>query len=416
MFGYNWTKRLQLVLFPLGRLNCHLRLLEKHESFVIPKSFSSSNKKASIAAPEGNPLPFTVSYLVNSCGFSLDTAKSLSKKVCFENPKRPDSVLDFLRNNGFTNTQISKLIRSIPSVLLTDTEKKLLPKLEFFRSVGISGSDLADVFSAGGNFLACSLKNHIIPTYNFLKKLLKDDDKVVGALKRAGYIRHSANLIAPNILLLQQLGVAQSSIAMLLNFHSCVLCIRTDKFDRSVKKVVEMGFDPLDIRFATALAAILGMTSESWEHKLNVYKRWGWTEDEFHAAFRHNPSIMNLSQENITRKMDLFVNKLGLGPATVAKGSLALCFSMEKRIIPRFSVIKTLLIEGLIKKKPALTSILAITDKCFMDRFVIAYQEQVPQLLDIFQGKVKLLELDFKAEGISEVKLLSNEECQVSYQ
>ncbi|KAF5744256.1 hypothetical protein HS088_TW08G00856 [Tripterygium wilfordii] len=113
---------------------------------------------------------------------------------------------------------------------------------------------------------------------------------------------------------------------------------------------------------------------------------------------------MDYSKENITRKMDFFVNKFGWPPATVSKAPVVLSYSTEKRIIPRCSVIKILLNEGLLMENPPLSTSLTSSDKRFRDRFVVAYQEHVPQLLDIFQGKVKLSELDFKSEGISWVQ------------
>ncbi|XP_038682069.1 transcription termination factor MTERF8, chloroplastic-like [Tripterygium wilfordii] len=382
MFGYRCTGRLQLVRFPLGNLNAQLRLFEKYEAFIIPKSYSSSTNKTPIAGvQEGKQLPFTVFYLVNSFGFSLQTAKSLSK------------------NNGLTDTHISKLARSSPDVLLADTEKSFLPKLEFLRSVGVSGGDLADVVSFGGNILQRSLNKNIIPYNNLLKKFLKDDDKILRVLKRRTFFWGKTKLLAPNISLLQELGVPESSIMILLTRSPGVLRRSAENFKTDVEKLVRMGFDHQRTNFVYALAKISSKSRESWEHKLDVYMRFGWSEDEFLSVFRSYPTCMDYSKENITRKMDFFVNKLGLAPATVAKTPKSLGCSMDKRVIPRFSVIKTLFNEGLIMGKPAFSTLLTISGKSFRDRFVVPYQDQMPQLLDIFQGKVKISETVFKSEG-----------------
>ncbi|MBA0876271.1 hypothetical protein Goshw_006539, partial [Gossypium schwendimanii] len=74
---------------------------------------------------------FTVSYLINKCGFSPELASRVSKYVHFETPKKPDSLIVFLENHGFSQTQIVNLIKRQPTLLLSDTEKTLLPKLEF---------------------------------------------------------------------------------------------------------------------------------------------------------------------------------------------------------------------------------------------------------------------------------------------
>ncbi|KAF5733730.1 hypothetical protein HS088_TW16G00170 [Tripterygium wilfordii] len=405
MFSYQWTKRLQLLLVPLRDSTTHSRFLNNHQPLTIIKSFSSSNEKNSIACQEDKTLPFTVSYLVNSFGFSLETAKLLSKKVHFENSERPDCVVQFLRNNGLTDAHLSKLVRSFPTVLLADPKKRILPKLEFLRSMGVSGIDLADVVSFGGNILQRSLDKKIIPFYNTLKNYLKDDDKILRVLKCKSFVCGKPTLLAHNISILQRLGVPKSSITFLLNYHPSVLCSSDEKFNRDVEKVVGFGFDPSRTTFVHGLNTLSSISRESWENKSGIYRRLGWSEDEFLSAFRSFPICMDYSEENITRKMDFFVNKLGWPPATVAKLPYLLGFSMEKRIIPRSSVIEILINKGLIMEKPALSSLLTISDNRFLDRFVVTYQEQVPQLLDIFQGKVKLFESNFKSEGISGVKV-----------
>ncbi|KAF5731473.1 hypothetical protein HS088_TW18G00151 [Tripterygium wilfordii] len=396
MLSYQWNKRTQLLRLPLRNL------FYNHESLIITKLFSSSNLKTSIADQEEKKLPFTVSYLINSCGFSLETAKSLSKKVNFENPKIPDSVLQLLRDHGLTNTQISKLIKTTPNLLLADKEKTLLPKLEFLQSVGISGAALADVVSSSRIMLRQSLKNQIIPTYNFLKNLLKDDEKVAHVLKRAGFLNDLHNIAAPNISLLQRLGVPHSSLLLLIWRDASVLCKKAEKFDEFVKMISEMGFDPSEKNFIIALRIVTGWSHDSWQRKLKAFNDWGLSKDEILVAFRRYPACMTLSVESISRKMDFPVSKMGWASPAVLKTPCVLRYSMEKRLIPRCSVIQALLLKGLIEKKPALSSSLIPADDIFLKRFVNRYQEQEPQLSDIFEGKMKLSDLGI-GFGVSEL-------------
>lgn len=84
-------------------------------------------------------------------------------------------------------------------------------------------------------------------------------------------------------------------------------------------------------------------------------------------------------KENFRSKMDVFVNKMGLQPADVARIPSILKYSLEKRIIPR-SVIKVLLSKGLMKEKPARSYVLIESDEAFLNRFVKRHQETVPLL------------------------------------
>ena len=98
-------------------------------------------------------------------------------KICSKNPDRPDSVLNLFKENGFKNTQITKLIRNNPSFLLSDPENTILPKNEFLRSIGVSSSELADIFSYNPELLKKSLKKNLIPNYDFLKSLLIENER-----------------------------------------------------------------------------------------------------------------------------------------------------------------------------------------------------------------------------------------------
>ncbi|KAJ4727619.1 Transcription termination factor like [Melia azedarach] len=403
-------KRLQLQLLRVSngrnvvQSTTHLRFFLHNKSLLV-KSFSSVGVVTYDKEKQQKEHSFTVSYLIKSCGLSPEIAGSVSKKVNFETPEKPDQVLGILREYGFTNKHISKLVKKYPDLLVGRAEKTLLPKLEFFHSVGISGADLANILSSNPTILGRSLEKQIIPNYNFLKSLLCNDAKIVGTLKRAVYLHDVEKHIAPNISALRGIGVPKSGIASLVISNPGVLCENSEKFDESVKRVVDMGFNPSTGAFIHALVAVSTTTDLTWEQKVAVYRSWGWSENLFWLAFRKYPRCMTLSVENITAKMDFYVNKMGWPPSAVARVATVLAYSLEKRIIPRCSVIRVLQVKGLIKEKFSLSSVVMSSDKYFTDTFVSKYQNQVPQLLNIFQGKTVLLELGIKFEQKSEVNV-----------
>ena len=351
----------------------------------IFRSFSASNQHS-----------FTVSYLVNSCGLSPETAISASGKIRFENPKNPDSVLALLRNSGCTNTHITKIVTKLPSLLLVNPEKTLLPKLEFFRSMDLSGADLASILSSRPSILRKSLRNVLIPKYNFLKSLNISNEDAVKVLKRSSW-SSSGNLeetIAANIAVLREIGVPKSHISFLVaRYHS--IGQRSDKFSENVKTVVEMGFNPLKFTFLNALQSFCQMTESTRQQKMEMYRGWGWSEDEILLAFRTCPQCMQLSENKVTKVLDFLVNKMGWQPAVVARAPIALCLNFEKRVVPRCSVVKVLLLKGLVKKDLKLGHFLSVTEGDFMDKYVIKNLDDIPQLLDLYQGKVSYIELEF---------------------
>ncbi|XP_021800908.1 transcription termination factor MTERF15, mitochondrial-like, partial [Prunus avium] len=324
---------------------------------------------------------FTVAYLINSCGLSPEDAISSSKWVELQSSQGADSVLALLSSHGLSKTQISKVVKLRPAILVADPEKTLLPKLEFFSSVVVSREDLARILCFNPNLLSRSLENQIIPAYNFLRSLISEEN-VVAVLKRSSWIflENRRKNVAPNIELLRELGIPQSCIALLLAHNTKVLIHKHERFAAAVEEVKAMGFDMKKSTFVLALRALCGESSKSiWNRSREIYKRsWGWSDDDVISAFRKNPQCMILSEEKIMQGMDFLVNKMGWPSRVIATCPVILCFSLEKRIIPRCSVVKVLLLKGLIDEDFSLAYVILPQEQHFLERFVIRYINRLP--------------------------------------
>ncbi|KDP28104.1 hypothetical protein JCGZ_13875 [Jatropha curcas] len=334
---------------------------------------------------------FTVQYLVRSCGLSLEAAISASEKIQLQSPEKPDSVIALLRNSGFSESQISSLVKKRPPLLLADPVNTLLPKIEFFHSIGVSSSDLARTLSSNPTLLTRSLNNQIVPSYNFLKSILLSDEKIVSAFRRSTWIflQDYSKILLPNIMLLRELGVPQSCISLLLAHFPEAVMQRHEEFSNSVKEVKEMGFDVEKSTFVLAVHAISGEGNRSlWNRCFEVYRRWGWSHDDIFAAFKKHPNCMMLSEKKIMKAMEFLVNKMGWPSKAFVQSPSLLFFSLEKRIIPRCRVIKVLASKELVKDDLSLSSVLLPLEKHFLKRFVAKFEEEVPQLSRVYEGKV----------------------------
>ena len=58
-------------------------------------------------------------------------------------------------------------------------------------------------------------------------------------------------------------------------------------------------------------------------------------------------------------------------------------------------MVKVLLLKGLVKKDLKLGHFLSVTEGDFVDKYVIKNLDDIPQLLDLYQGKVSYIELEF---------------------
>ncbi|KAH7513314.1 transcription termination factor MTERF15, mitochondrial [Ziziphus jujuba] len=335
---------------------------------------------------------FAVSYLINSFGFSPQSALSASRYVYFENSEKPDSLVKVLKDYGFTQTQISDLVKRCPSVLSMDTEKNLLPKLLFFEAKGLSKIEITKMVTGFPYILRRSLSNTIIPSYDFFKNLFQSDEKVFIAIKRfLGILTLDIKqYLAPNFDILLHNGVPKSNVVTLIQNQPRALLKNPDKFRKLVKEVKEMGFDPQRSNFLVAVFAIGTMTKSTWERKADIYKRWGWSEEEVFQAFRRNPGCMMCSENKIMEIMNFLINEMSLEPSIVAKCPTVITFSLKKRIVPRASVIQVLLSEGLLKKNCSLSSYFIASEELFLKKFVLPYEKESSKLLKLYKKKLSL--------------------------
>ncbi|XP_041016777.1 transcription termination factor MTERF15, mitochondrial-like [Juglans microcarpa x Juglans regia] len=387
MFGYLCSRHLLLGKHRRTNLGFLLK-----NGFFIGKSFASVGLSESNEKLEEKEHSFAVSYFINCCGLSTKSAILASQRVRFRTPEKPDSVLNLLKENGFTNTQISRLVRIEPQLLLSNPEKTLLPKIEFFRSMGASRSDLSRILSLNPALLRRSLERHLIPCYDFLKSVLILDEKVVTVFKRSRWVVCIHNMV-PNIALLRQVGMPQSTISFLVTNYPSTAFVKDTRFAEAIHEVKEMGYDPSKTVFVHAIQVLLRMSRPKLESKLELYKRWGWSKDVALLAFKRHPNCMLLSDKKITKAMDFLVNKMGSSLTDIARNPTVLFFSLEKRIIPRCSVIQILIAKGLVKNDMSLSTFILPGEKCFLDKFVIKFQDGVPELRNVYWEKTDLLDV-----------------------
>ncbi|XP_077248867.1 transcription termination factor MTERF8, chloroplastic-like [Tasmannia lanceolata] len=334
---------------------------------------------------------FTVSYLINSCGLSEAAALSTATKIQLKTSKKADSALTFFQNHGFTESHITLLITKCPSLLLADTDKILKPKFEFFNSLG--SIDLAKLFTSDPTLLKRSLNNQIIPSFNFLKSFLHTNENIIFAIRRSTPILqyNVEKVMAPNVAVLQNHGVPNYIISKLISKQPRTIMLNNSRFSEIVAMVKEMGFNPVKGNFITAVRVMSGMSKLNWERKLGVYRSLGWSEDEIFSAFKMYPTYMILSEKKIRRGMDFFVKEMNYKPSSISKYADILALSLEKRIVPRCSVLQVLMSKGLIGKDLCLSPVLRPNEKKFLEKFVIKNLQRIPELLRVYQGKMEFL-------------------------
>lgn len=336
---------------------------------------------------EPNSPDFTVSYLINSCGLSPQSALSTSKKIKLKSPENPNSILNFLKSRGFTNTQIANLVTKCPILIASNWDKTIKPKFYYLQSAGYSSSDLASLISSIPHILTASLENRLKPNFELLKSIIGSNKLIASALRQTTRLIQG-NLetnFLPNVKTLESCGIPNTSIAKLAGLHPRVILMPNEQFKVTVELIREMGFNPLSTMFVHGVAAVSRFNHSTWKKKLGVYKSLGWSQKEVMSAFAKQPFCMLLSEKKIRKAVDFYVKELKWGPSFLSAHPVLLNLSLEKRVMPRCSVTSLLEAKGLMTKSSSV-HFLMITEKDFLDKYVIRYKNQIPKLLDAYRA------------------------------
>ncbi|WJX23643.1 hypothetical protein P8452_12840 [Trifolium repens] len=276
----------------------------KHFSFPFsPSTFcTTTSTTASESESDTNPLP--VSYLMNNFGFSHEFALKVfnQKQVRFNTLEKPNSVITFFKNHGFSQSNIRTIIRKSPWLLSAEPHKRLLPKFQFFLSKGVSSSDIVSLLTVNPRILQSSLEKRIIPLFELLSRFFKTNKDVIVCL-----IRHPCSfncipydLIVANINLMTDFGVCDSVIARFLQTRPIIFG-STDLI-KSLEEVKGLGFNPSMTTFEAALMAKKCISKKLWNQKVDVFKKWGWSDEAVFQGFRSCPSLMLVSIDKFGEK------------------------------------------------------------------------------------------------------------------
>lgn len=331
---------------------------------------------------------FTFSYLLNTCGFSPQTATKLSTRVHLDNSATPDSVLALFNSHGFSLSQTRRIIQTYPNLLGYSAHKTLSPKLTFLLSKGASTSDLITIVTKNPRILYFGLEHAISPRYDFIKKFTLSDESTLRAIKSCPsivYLKYPAQ----NIQILLENGVPESKITMLLRYWGSCLVAVTPAFRNAVEEVKRLGFKPDKTLFLVAVCAKL-VRKSLWEKKIELYGKWGWSEETVRSAFVRSPWCMLVSEAKIEAMMEFCVKQLGCDPLFFAKYPVLIAFSLEKRIVPRALVVQFLMSKGLVKDVNWAAAFIA-SESLFLRKFVVSFEKEASQLMKLYEEKRDLL-------------------------
>ncbi|XP_017223482.1 uncharacterized protein LOC108199961 [Daucus carota subsp. sativus] len=315
--------------------------------------------------------------------------------------KGHESVIKLFKSFGFSENHVARIVRKQPSIISFHPQKSVKPKLDYLFSITQSRSEVFDVVAKNPVILGRSLKNHIIPFFTSLGTLTGNDQHVFAAIKRNPYLLSNcvSTTFLHNIDFLQKLGVPQIQIMKLITEYGQSIGGSHAKFRKVVLKVKDMGFDLSSSCFLDAVRSFSFLSDLAWESRCEMLRSFGFSDHDISSMAKKQPVIMNFSERRMRDLLEFFVQKLRWSATKLSTSPNILRYSLEKRIIPRCSVLQALALNNCNSKRLLLTYIVKMTESRFLERFVTAYKDEVPEVMDAYRGKLRFDEFNFESES-----------------
>ncbi|XP_059629846.1 transcription termination factor MTERF6, chloroplastic/mitochondrial-like [Cornus florida] len=340
--------------------------------------FSSSSPKSPNAVAD---------YLIERHKISPETASKISSSPRSPSLKRPekiDSILSFLEESGFSDTNLERVIKHAPHLLSANLELSIKPKFKFFQELGISSSDIVKIVSSDPLLLTRSVDSRLAPSILALKSVLGSNmDDVSRVLKRSGqFSRYDlAKTMIPNIeFIMKSCGMSSTQITQYVYKWPRLFMYKPTQMREYVKRVDEMGIDRKSKMFVPGIQAIRSMSIENWELKLEIFKSLGFSEDDILSVFRRAPLVFSLSERKINEKTRLLLSTGKCDISYVVNYPTLLTYIVENRLKPRLRVMDVLESRNLLLQKLSLVTVCKMPDKKFFEKYVVPHSNEVGEL------------------------------------
>ncbi|XP_060967930.1 transcription termination factor MTERF8, chloroplastic-like [Cannabis sativa] len=264
-----------------------------------------------------DPQNFTASYLQNSCGFTRNSAISISKKLNIGNPERADSNLELFRAHGLTQTHIKKIIATRPALLLADLEDKLRLNMKLLESLGLSGARLGKLLCKEPRLLLSDM----VDSVDFFRARGFSNKQIsVLAMKRPTVLLFNVNdILKPKLDFFKSKGFTDGDVAKLLSFEPYIL-------GRSLENHIIPSFQILSRVFSTDEEIVKVVKAGHWileynlektfEKNLLILKSHGVPDPIILRMFTIHSRTLLLNPPKVMEILDEVV-KLGFDPNTV---------------------------------------------------------------------------------------------------
>ncbi|KAL0368814.1 UNVERIFIED_CONTAM: hypothetical protein Scaly_1100300 [Sesamum calycinum] len=296
--------------------------------------------------------------------------------------KNSSLVLSFLKESGFSASQMEKILKSWPELLSVNLENIVKPKIKIFQEFGFSANDIVDIILKEPSVLHSSTNKRFIPSLTVLRGLLGSTAEVAKFLKISGWYLKSDldSSLLPNIKLLHNYGIPMKKINWLMRYFPRFILQNPKTMKKLVEKADRLGADRSSKMFIHAVLIVSSLSNETLELKKKTFRDLGFSEDDILRVFRTQPHVFATSEEKIRKIKEVVLATGKYDLSCIVNNPTAVTRSIEKRYKPRFQVLEILEGKNLITNWPGFPTLFKMTDKNFFEKFVRPYSDEVGEV------------------------------------
>ncbi|XAR62171.1 hypothetical protein NMG60_11016823 [Bertholletia excelsa] len=321
-------------------------------------------------------------YLVQHYQFSPDTISKASFPVNYlKDLEKCISTLSFLEESGFSQTQLERVVKCIPGILSVRLDSTLKPKIEIFQELGFFPTDIAEIISAYPWILSTGV-NRLRRSILAMRSVFGSNADVCKILKVCGrLLRNNLESTLPvNIEFLKSCGVSSLQIDHFILLYPRFFALKPETIKQLVRRLDDIGFNRNTKMFLYAIRVFSTITREKWELKREVFRNLGLSENDILFVFQKAPYVFTLSGRKIKEATQVVRSATKSDMRLIVKYPKLLTYSIENRIKPRIRVLEILESKNLLRKKPGLASICNVSNKQFLEKFVLPYSDEVGEM------------------------------------
>eukprot|EP00249_Psilotum_nudum_P017684 c26440_g1_i1 orf=647-1444(+) len=241
-----------------------------------------------------------------------------------------------------------------PSVLYNTAEKMEI-KVRFLESIGVNRERLMKRSTAVLNMHLESLEQKVM----HLQRLGMSS----GTFQKFPQILHSniEKSVKPKMALLERIGIKKEHFQKLMQIQPSIIGLSQKTLNSKLQIFQLLDFE-LKSASSTRILASLNRSINGIQAHFDTLKGMGFSHGEVCFLLARQPEILCLNKQYLLKKADYLVNRLNRDIRELLKFPAFLCYSLEKRIIPRFTILKE---TGRVCVNLSLSTVLSCSNKNF---------------------------------------------------